>query len=115
SERQAGLIADALLGGSCSVAGGVEARNRVTPLVDHSSMDVGEQANRGAPGRMQLDAVKRRVRDGSEAAIDIAIRRGCRSGEFPLVFAAMKIIVHAGRHKSVEAADCFRQLDRVNS
>jgi hypothetical protein len=73
-KRQAGLVADTVLGGGGDIAGGVEARNGMTPLVDHLSSNVCQQADRRATSRMQLDAVERRLFDRSQAAI--GARRG---------------------------------------
>ena len=84
----------------------------MTPLVDHLSPNVRQQADRRATSRMQLDAVERRLVDGPEAAIGAP--RGFRGGEFPLVFAAMKIIVRAGLHETVEAADGCLQVVAID-
>src|SRR5271166_2268545 len=93
SQRQAGLVAHTVLGGGCDVARGIEARNGMTPLVDHPPSNVREQADRRAASRAQLDAVEGRLFDGSEAAIGALC--GVRGSEFPLVLAAVKIIVRA--------------------
>ena len=42
SKRQAGLVADTMLGGGGDIARGVKARNGMTPLVDHLSSNVSE-------------------------------------------------------------------------
>jgi hypothetical protein len=82
-----------MLSGGGNIAGGVEARNGMTPLVDHLSPNVCQQADRRATSRMQLDAVERWLFDGPEAAIGVPC--GFRGREFPLVFATVKIIVRA--------------------
>jgi hypothetical protein len=99
-----------MLGGGGDIAGGVKVRNGMTPLVDHLSPNVCQQADRRATSRMQLDAAERRLFDRSQAAI--VARRGFRGSEFPLVFAAVKIIVRAGLHETVEAADRFSKWSR---
>src|SRR5271166_5144308 len=99
-----------MLGGGRDIAGGVEARNGMTPLVDHLPSNVCQQADRRATSRMQLDAKERRLFNCPEAPIS----RGCRGGEFPLVFAAVKIIIPAGLHKTVEAANGFLEVVAID-
>ena len=50
-ERQARLVADAMLGGGCDIASGIEARNGMTPLMDYLSSTICEQADRRAASR----------------------------------------------------------------
>src|SRR5438132_14024866 len=90
-KRQASLVADAMFGGGGDIAGCVEARDGMTPLVDHPSSAVRQQANRGSAGRMQLDAVEWRFFDGPETGIGTP--RSFRGRELPLVIATMKIVV----------------------
>ncbi len=97
-----------MLGGGCGIARDIEAGNGISPLVDHPPANVCEQAGRRAASRTQLDAVEGRLFDGSEAAI-VALH-GCRGSEFPLVFAAVKIIVGAGLYKTIEA-EAIRRLE----
>jgi hypothetical protein len=99
-----------MLGGGCSIAGGIEAGNGMTSLVDHLSMNVCEQADRRATSWTQLYAVEGRLFDRSEAAIGAV--RGCRGSEFPLIFTSVEILVRAGLDETVEAADCSLQLVR---
>jgi hypothetical protein len=59
---------------------------------------------------MQLDAVERRLFDGPEAAIGAP--RGFRGSEFPLVFAAVKIIVRAGLYETLKRPTVFSKWSR---
>ena len=79
----------------------------MTPLVDHPSMNVCKQADRRPTSRAQFDAVKGRLCYPTKAAIDTL--GGIRRSKFPLVFAAVKIIVPTGLRKTIEATDRFFQ------
>src|SRR5262249_16890658 len=112
SERQAGLVADTLLGGGCSIAGGIKARDGMTPLVDHPSMNVCKQPERRSTSRAQFDAVEGRLCYRTKAAI--APLGGIHRSKFPLVFAALKIFVRSAFDKAIEAAGCFLQLFAID-
>src|SRR5882762_7323035 len=90
-EREAGLIADAVLCGRCDIAGRVEPGDRPPPLVDDLAVVVGEEADGSGAGRMQLDAIERRLLNGPEAGIVAA--RCLRGSKLPLVLAAVEIVV----------------------
>src|SRR5262249_4915396 len=102
SQRQPGLVADALLGCGGGISRSVEPRNRTTPLMDHPRVHIGQQPNRGAACWVQLDAIERWFFDGTETVVAGLLRSG---GELPLVLTAMKILIHTARGKAVETAN----------
>src|SRR4051794_19671898 len=99
-EREAGLIADAVLGGRCDIAGRVEPGDRPPPLMDDLAIVVGEEADGSGAGRMQLDAIERRLLNGAEASI--AAARRLRGSKLPLVLAAVEVGVCPRARKVVE-------------
>src|SRR4051794_33276073 len=58
SEREAGLIADAVFRVDRVVPGGVEAGDRHLSLVDNLGTGIGDETAGGEYARMQLDAVE---------------------------------------------------------
>src|SRR5262245_25726804 len=90
-----------MLGGGGDVAGSIKAGDGTPSLMDDLAIAVSEQADRGGAGRMQLDAIERRLLDRAETRVEAA--RRLRARELPLVLSAAEVRIGAAPGEAVES------------